>query len=46
MDIPIKTLAELAIQFCYITEYKDYSAMIHKYKKRTKLDKILRAMFY
>ena len=36
MDRPIKTLVELASQFCCLTECKNCPVMIHGYEKRTK----------
>ncbi len=39
MDRPIKTLGELASQFCCVTECKNCPVVIHEYEKRTKLDK-------
>ena len=39
MDRPIKTLEELAAQFCCLTECKNCPVMLHAYEKRTKLDK-------
>lgn len=39
MDRPIKTLGELATQFCCLTECKNCPVVIHEYEKRTKLDK-------
>ena len=38
-DRPIKTLEELASQFCCLTECKNCPVMIHEYEKRTKMDK-------
>lgn len=39
MDRPIKTLGELAAQFCCLTECRNCPVTIYKYDKRTKLDK-------
>ena len=39
VDKPIRTLGELATQFCCLTECKNCPVMIHRYEKRTKYDK-------
>lgn len=39
MDRPIKTLGELATQFCCLIECKNCPVMIHEYEKRTKSEK-------
>ncbi len=39
LNSPIKTLDELAGVFCCLLECENCPVMIHKYEKRTKLDK-------
>jgi murein L,D-transpeptidase YafK len=39
LDRPIKTLSELATQFCCITECKNCPVVIHNYEKRTEYEK-------
>lgn len=39
MDRPIKTLKELASQFCCLTECKNCPVVIHRYEKRTENEK-------
>lgn len=39
MDRPVKTLGELATQFCCLTECKNCPVHIHNYEKRTEYEK-------
>ncbi len=39
MDRPIKTLGELAVQFCCLTECKNCPVVLNNYEKRTEYEK-------
>lgn len=41
MNSPVKTLQELAIQYCCLTECKNCPVCIHKFEKRTEYEKCM-----